>query len=49
MGRKSRDTYADKLGLRESETSIADTFAAEFPVVTCRTVEILSAGSHPTG
>jgi len=47
MGRKSRDAYDDVLGLREVETDVADTFEAEFPVVTGRTVEILSAGESP--
>jgi len=47
MGRKSRDPYTDALGLREVETCIADTFQAEFPIVTGRTVEILAAGDPP--
>jgi len=47
MGRKSRDAYADALGLREVEACVADAFEAEFPVVTDRTVEILSAGESP--
>jgi hypothetical protein len=47
MGRKSRDSYEDALGLREVETAVADTFEAEFPIVTGRTVEILSAGESP--
>jgi hypothetical protein len=46
-GRKSRDSYSDALGLREVETDMADTFEAEFPVVTGRAVRILSTG--PTG
>ena len=44
---KSRDSYADALGLREVETALADTFEAEFPIVTGRTVEISSAGESP--
>jgi hypothetical protein len=47
MGRKSRDSYEDALGLREVETIIADTFEADFPIVTGRTVEILSVGESP--
>ena len=47
MGRRSRDAYEDALGLRESETIHADTFEAEFPVITGRTVEILSHGESP--
>src|SRR5215472_17120288 len=47
MGRKSRDSYEDALGLREVETVHADTFEAEFPVVTGRPVEILSEGESP--
>jgi hypothetical protein len=47
MGRKSRNPYDDTLGLRESETAVADTFAAEFPVITGRPVEILSGGESP--
>ena len=47
MGRKSRDSYEDALGLREVETIHADTFEAEFPVVTGRPVEILSEGESP--
>ncbi len=38
MGWKSQDLYTDLPGLRESETGIADTFEAEFPVITGRTV-----------
>ena len=38
MGWKSQDLYTDSPGLRESETGIADTFEAEFPVITGRTV-----------
>jgi len=41
MGRRSTDAYDNALGLREVETSLADTFAAEFPVVTGRMVKIL--------
>ena len=47
MGRRSRDAYDDALGLREVETSIADTFEAEFPIMTGRPVKILSAGESP--
>ena len=47
MGRKSRDSYSDALGLREVETALADTFEAEFPIVTGRTVRILSIGEAP--
>ncbi len=47
MGRKSRDAYDDVLGRSEVENSMADTFAAEFPVVTGRKVKILSAGESP--
>jgi hypothetical protein len=47
MGRKSRDAYTDALGLREVETSVAETFGSEFPVVTGRTVAILSDSEAP--
>lgn len=47
MGRKSRDSYEDSLGLREVETFVADTFEAEFPVVTGRAVRIVSYGESP--
>jgi hypothetical protein len=47
MGRKSRDAYDDALGRGEVETSVADTFEAEFSVITGRTVKILSAGESP--
>ena len=47
MGRKSRGSYDDTLGLREAETSIAEAFEAEFPVVTGRTVTIVSVGESP--
>lgn len=43
MGRRSRDAYDHALGLR-IETSIADTFEAEFQIMTGRPVKILSAG-----
>jgi len=33
--------------MREVETCIADTFEAEFPVITGRTVKMLSAGESP--
>jgi hypothetical protein len=47
MGGRSRDAYENALGLREVETGVSDTFEVEFPVVTDRTVEILSAGESP--
>ena len=47
MGRRSRGAYDDALGLREVETGVADTFEAEFPMITGRTVKILSAGEAP--
>jgi hypothetical protein len=47
MRRKSRGSYTDTLGLREVETGIADTFQAEFPVITGRTVEMLSVSESP--
>jgi hypothetical protein len=47
MGRCKRGSYDDALGLQESETAIANTFEAEFPVVTGRPVEILSNGESP--
>ncbi len=47
MGRRSRDAYEDAVGGREVETGVADTFEAEFPVITGRTVKILSAGESP--
>jgi len=47
MGRTSRDAYSDALGLREVETAIADAFEAEFPIITGRTVTILSSGEAP--
>ena len=47
MGWRSRGAYDDALGLRETETGVADTFEAEFPVVTGRIVRILSAGEPP--
>jgi len=47
MGRRSRDAYEDALSLREVETGVADTFGAEFPIITGRTVEILSDGESP--
>jgi hypothetical protein len=47
MGRKSRDAYEHALGLRETETSAAETFAAEFPRVTGRSVVILIEGESP--
>jgi hypothetical protein len=47
MGRRSSDAYDYALGLRESETIHADTFEGEFPVITGRTVEILSDGESP--
>jgi len=47
MGRKSKDAYDNELGRREAETGAADMFEAEFPVITGRTVRILSAGESP--
>src|ERR1700730_784835 len=47
MGRRSGDAYDNALGLRESETIHADTFEAEFRVITGRTVEIVSGGESP--
>ena len=47
VGRRSRDAYDNELGRREVETGAADTFEAEFPVVTFRTVKILSASEPP--
>lgn len=47
MGRKSRDAYEDALGKRECEADVADTFEAEFPIITARTVKVLSAGESP--
>lgn len=47
MGRKSRDGYNHALGLRETETSAAETFAAEFPAVTGRSAVILAEGESP--
>ncbi|SRR5258708_15120251 len=47
MGRRSRDAYDNELGRLEVETDAADTFEAEFPVITGRTVRILSAGESP--
>jgi hypothetical protein len=47
MGRKSRDSYEDDLGRREVEEEVADTFAAEFSLITGRTVEMLFAGESP--
>ena len=47
MGRNSRDAYDDALGRREVETSVADSFEAEFSVVTSQTAEIMSVGESP--
>ena len=47
MGRRSGGAYDNALGLRESESSVADTFEAEFPVVTCRTVKIIELDGDP--
>jgi hypothetical protein len=47
MARRSSSAYDYALGLRESETIHAETFEAEFPVITDRTVEILSEGESP--
>jgi hypothetical protein len=47
MGRRSRDAYDNALAMRECETGVADSFDAEFPVITGRTVKILAAGESP--
>lgn len=47
MGRRSRDAYADASGRREVEAAVADTFEVQFPVITGRTVKILSTGEAP--
>jgi len=47
MVRRSENAYDESLGRRECETGVADTFEAEFPVTTGRTVRILSAGESP--
>jgi hypothetical protein len=47
MARRSSNAYDYALGRRESETVHADTFEAEFPVITGRAVEILSGGESP--
>jgi hypothetical protein len=47
MGRSASDAYDNALGLREAETCVADTFEAEFPDITGRTVKILSEGEAP--
>jgi hypothetical protein len=47
MGRRSRNAYDFALGKRECETGVADTFEAEFPVITGRPVEILSVDESP--
>jgi hypothetical protein len=47
MARRSSDAYDYALGLRESETMCADTFEAEFPVITGRTVEIIPSEGDP--
>ncbi len=47
MARRSSNAYDYALGRREAETSVADTFEAEFPVITGRPVQVLSAGESP--
>ena len=47
MGRRSIDAYDNALGLREVETSVAETFEAEFPVVTGRTVNMIESAGDP--
>ena len=47
MGRRSSDAYDNALGLRESETIVAETFEAEFPVVTRRTVKLIESAGDP--
>ena len=48
VGRRSKDAYDNALGLREVETDVAETFEAEFPIVTRRTVKLIkSAGEGP--
>ena len=47
MGRELRDAYEHALGLRETETTAAEAFTAEFPGVTGRSVVILSEGEPP--
>lgn len=47
MGRKSRNSYDFALARREIETGAAETFEAEFPVVTGRSIEIVSEGESP--
>ena len=47
MGRRSTDAYDNALALREVEASVADTFEAEFPIATNRTVVILSGWEDP--
>jgi hypothetical protein len=47
MARRSSNAYDYALGKREVEISVADTFEAEFPLITGRPVQILSAGESP--
>lgn len=47
MNRSSSNAYDWALGLREVETAQADTFEAEFPIVTGRPVQIVSFGESP--
>ncbi len=47
MGRRSIDAYENALGLREVETSVAETFEAEFPVVTGRMVKLIESAGDP--
>jgi hypothetical protein len=47
MGRRSADAYDRALGLRESEAATADTFEAEFPIVTDRRVRLIESMGDP--
>jgi hypothetical protein len=47
MGRRSSEAYDNALGLRESETLVAETFEADFPAVTGRTVKVIDSEDHP--
>jgi hypothetical protein len=47
MARRLSNVSDYALGRREAEASVADTFEAEFPVITGRAVQILSAGESP--
>jgi hypothetical protein len=48
MGRISCDAYDNALGLRESETATAETFEAEFAIVTGRTVKLIESVGDPS-